>query len=42
LEYTGVKTEEKIERIRKEFDGPILVEVDEYFAYYGFTQKKVH
>jgi len=34
LEYTGVKTEEKIEKIRKEFDGPILVEVDEYFSYY--------
>ncbi|MDH3341872.1 MAG: hypothetical protein OEL84_11405 [Nitrosopumilus sp.] len=34
LEYIGVKTEEKIEKIRKEFDGPILVEVDEYFAYY--------
>jgi len=34
LEYTGVKTEEKIEKIRKEFDGPILVEVDEYFAFY--------
>ena len=34
LEYTGVKTEEKIEKIRKEFDGPILVEVDEYFTYY--------
>jgi len=34
FEYTGVKTEEKIEEIRKEFDGPILVEVDEYFSYY--------
>ncbi|MDH3794262.1 MAG: hypothetical protein OER78_04185 [Nitrosopumilus sp.] len=34
LEYAGVKTEEKIEKIRKEFDGPIIVEVDEYFSYY--------
>jgi len=34
LEYTGIKTEEKIEKIRKEFDGPILVEVDEDFAHY--------
>ena len=34
LEYTGVKTEEKIEKIRQEFDGPILVEVDEDFSQY--------
>jgi hypothetical protein len=34
LEYIGVKTEEKIEKIRKEFDGPILVEVDGDFSHY--------
>ena len=34
LEYTGIKTEEKIEKIRKEFDGPVLVEVDEDFSFY--------
>ncbi|MDH5432194.1 MAG: hypothetical protein OEW78_10020 [Nitrosopumilus sp.] len=34
LKYTGAKTEEKIEKIRKEFDGPILVEVDEDFSQY--------
>lgn len=33
LEY-GVNTEEKIGKIRKEFDGPILVEVDEDFSHY--------
>jgi len=34
LEYAGVNTEEKIGKIRKEFDGPILVEVDEDFSHY--------
>ena len=34
FEYTGIKTEEKIEKIRKEFDGPIIVEVDEDFTHY--------
>jgi hypothetical protein len=34
LEYNGSKTEETIKKIRKEFDGPILVEVNEDFSYY--------
>lgn len=34
LGYNGLKTEEQIKKICKEFDGPILVEVDEYFSQY--------
>ncbi len=34
LEYNGEKTEEKIKKVRAEFEGPILVEVDEDFPYY--------